>query len=456
MKNKATLITLLILFVFCNIGKARLFVVDDLLKTVERSGRELAAGKTRKGIRNRLNAAIKNNPQSTYLELAKNLVIDLSTSIETTANSKYNTPLLDTTLPFHFIACSANWTSPLKQFTKKHPRDPMTAILSRDRSVIGSLLPQLSDRSPTRSYYSTERMPKIPRVCDMALLAIEFHSKCRFNSYASSGTLFHELPIEKRNKMIHHIERWWSENKGKSIAAGIRSQLPYTDFYGKVWIAKNLANLRGKEQKSNRKYSIEILRTLVLKNRGHAAACAAETLAELDDYSAVDIFYSRWKQLLNKPVKNSDSSYVVFYLTDYGTRRDWELLHTLAKREIEQGVVAGNARIWPALVNCNKAKTSLFAIPGLALALTQTRISGSRSFKSVRSQAFSYADLAVEYLQKLTKIDFGYRRDSSVKKRTAAIQKAQDWWNSKGSKQYTFDNIEAIMKKMANKASYKK
>lgn len=48
MKNKTALIALLLLFSICNIGKARLFVVDDLLKTVERSGRELATGKTRK------------------------------------------------------------------------------------------------------------------------------------------------------------------------------------------------------------------------------------------------------------------------------------------------------------------------------------------------------------------------------------------------------------------------
>ncbi|TFH47460.1 MAG: hypothetical protein E4H01_08315 [Lysobacterales bacterium] len=326
----------------------------------------------------------------------------------------------------------------------------MAAILSPDRSTIDSLLPHLSDLSPTRSYcdLGMRGVPTIPRVCDMALLAIEFHSKCRFHFNASTGKLFHELPLEERTKTIHHIEKWWAENKSKSVSEGIRSQLPHADFYAKVWMAKRLAALG---EKADREYAVAILKSLVHENWGHTAAHAASALADLNDISPVDVFYTRWKASLDKPGKIYDS-YVVFYLTDHGTRREWELLHQLAAREIEKGLDAGIARIWPALVNCSKAKTSPLAIPGLALALTQTRLSGSRSFKGGASQAFSYADTAVEHLQELTKRDFGYRRDASADERNAAIEKARRWWATEGSKEYTFDYVEVLEKKRANKA----
>jgi len=139
-------------------------------------------------------------------------------------------------------------------------------------------------------------------------------------------------------------------------------------------------------------------------------------------------------------------------LTDYGTRREWELLHKLAKKEIEQGLDVGAARIWPALVNCGKARTSFFGIPSLALALSRTRISGCRSLEGVGSQPFSYADTAAEKLQMLTKEDFGYLPGGSPEERAAAIRRAQQWWDDEGSKRYTFDRIEALLRETANQS----
>ena len=445
----------LLLLGLCDVARAELIMWDDLLKAADQAGKDLADGKDRKAVLDQLNQALEKNPGSPYLGLAGELSKDLSKSLERAANTpetKGAIPLMETTLPIHLVAYSANWGPPLDLFMKKHTRDPMTAILSMDRSAIESLLPQLRNQSPTRSYcyWGLRGVPKIPRVCDMALLAIEFHSKCRFHFNASTGRLFHELPIEDRIKTRQHIEKWWAENKRKSTSAGIRSQLPHADFYAKVWMAKNLANLADDEGKSDREYAIEVLRTLVRENWGHPAAHAANALAEFDDFSPVEVFYTRWKQSLGKPGKIYDS-YVVFYLTHYGTRREWELLHKLAQREIDQGLDAGIARIWPALVNCSKASSSPLAIPGLALALTQTKISGSRSVKGTSSQPFSYADTAVEHLQKLTGVDFGYRRNGSAEERSVAIQKAQKWWRTEGSKKFTFDYFETMIDERANK-----
>jgi len=71
----------------------------------------------------------------------------------------------------------------------------------------------------------------------------------------------------------------------------------------------------------------------------------------------------------------------------------------------------------------------------------------------VASDGFYFADKAVENLQNLTENDFGYRRDDSRKERSAAIQKAQEWWKVEGRKEYTFDYIEAMMDEAPNKGA---
>lgn len=448
MKARSTLTTLFLLLDIATFSNAELIPSDDLWGAIAQSGYKLTLGKDRSAIHEYLSAAITDNQKSSYSEQARRLRDDLSLTLKTAStlsDGEQVMPLMETSLPIHLVAYSSNWGRPLEKFLKNHPRDPMAAILSRDRSVINLLLTQLSNRSPTRSYRGVAPamgdVPKIPRVCDMAILAIEFHSNCRFHFNASSGKLFHELPPKKQTKIIRQIEKWWSDNKNNSVSAGIRSQLPNADFYGKVWMAKRLSALGKKGEESDREYAVEILRSLVKENWGYTAAYAANALAELDDYSSVDVFYARWLSSLDRPGKIYDS-HVAFYLTDYGKRREWELLHKLAQGEIQEGLDAGTARIWPALVNCRKANSSALAIPGLALALTQTKVSGSRYIKDAGSQAFSYADTATEHLQKLTKVDFRYRREGSAQERTTAIRKAQAWWDSEGRRLYTFDSIE--------------
>jgi hypothetical protein len=283
-------------------------------------------------------------------------------------------------------------------------------------------------------------VPHFVLACDMAIMAIEFHSKCRFNYKASSGYMFHDLTIEDRAKTIHRIEDWWNEVKTKSVGEGIRAQIPHADFREKLLMAQNLAQLGGEDSKSDRLYATELLKKLVQENVGDTAIEAASALANIGDFSPVDIFYDRLKDTLGKTEHGCDSS-MVYYLTDHGTRREWELLNKLAQEEINRGIAAGNAKIWVALVNCSKAESSPLAIPGLALALSQTQCAGNRVVNNI-SQDISYADFAIEHLQKVAKIDFGYHLNDSEGDRAAAIRRAQAWWKAEGIKKYSFDSAQ--------------
>src|SRR5207249_1698500 len=116
------------------------------------------------------------------------------------------------------IAYTENWDGPLKEHLKAHPDDPVSRLVGRDRAVIAELIPLLTDRSPTRSYrypMSTTEHLCVPRVCDFALLLIEYHSLCKFHDNASTALLLHEIPDLEQEKIAKRIADWWAENKNK-------------------------------------------------------------------------------------------------------------------------------------------------------------------------------------------------------------------------------------------------
>ncbi len=459
MRIRFNILASLMFFALASICRADLFPWDELLKQFDHAGQSLALGEERQEILDRLNRAIEKNAESSYRDLARRLSRDLSESIRKASElpkpeqSLVKNPekyLMETTIPLYLIAFRGNYPS-LRNFIRQNPRDPACLILSKDRTMIERLLPLLSDPSPTRSYNSGKgfgQFPKVARTCDVAMLMIEFFSQCRFHVHTSSGELFRDLPADDRRNMAQHIEKWWRENKDKSIATGIRSQLPHANLCSKVLMAKTLASFEGKQNAEDKEYGLQLLRNVVRENEGDFAVLAANALASFGDFTPIDVFYSRGQACLSKPGKVYDSC-VVVYLTHYGKRREWELLTELARREIENGLGVGTARVWPSLVSCSVARSSPMAIPGVALALTQTRVSGSRSLIGVvGSQPFSRADVAAERLQELTSMDFGYRPDSSPEDRAAAIRKAHKWWTEEGKNKFTFDYIEEHLMKL--------
>jgi hypothetical protein len=113
----------------------------------------------------------------------------------------------------------------------------------------------------------------------------------------------------------------------------------------------------------------------------------------------------------------------------------------IGEREIRQGRKPGSGLVWHALLNSGQADKTPYAIPALGLALSQTQNTGSRHNEG-GGQQFSPADVATEFLQKQSGVDFGYWRGDPAEKRAAGIRRAQKWWADEGKAKYTFDYIE--------------
>lgn len=419
-------------------------IYDKLSAAVDKAGTELAGGQERQLVLDHLQIVLQKYPASTYHDFAQQLANDLDRSIHQAPSTlpDVSKPMMDTTIPTMMVyrENERSWAKCISQ----NPTDPTAHLLGADRNIIDKLIPMLSDLSPTRSFENeivAGDLPEVPRVCDYALLAIQLHSRCRFHFNESTATPFHALPIADRTKVIQRISKWWLENRNRSVADGIRAQLPQGGYYAKIWMAEQLAGLDEGDRAANRADAIDVLKTLAAENNGYSGVPAAEALARLGDLSPMKLFRQRCVDALEKPGHIMESA-MVFYMTDHGTRQDWELLNRLAQRELDQGKDAGSAVVSSSLVNCSKAATSPFAIPGLALALTKTEKTGSRSVDGTISQSFSYADTATEKLQNLTGQDFGYQPAGTDSERSAAIAKAHAWWTAQGSKKYTFDRLE--------------
>jgi hypothetical protein len=450
----------LILSLACSIATAQHIIWDDVLKAIDRAGTELAHGDDRKAVHDRLCLAIKANPQSIYLDAAKQLSADLSASCQTSptntvgASSRRGqspSSLMNSQMPLGFLSYRQNWDTALPHFVAEHPNDPMVEVLSHGRKSIDTLLESLHDTAPTRSYPETifgelsDTIPQIPRECDMAIEAIEFITLCKLYRSAMPRLTFHQLIPSERDAIDKHIEEWWRNNRAKTIAEGIRAQLAFGDFNSKVWMAENLARMTNAPGNADHLYGLDVLRSLVRDNLedGFKTEYAARALAEFKDFSPVEMLFTRWKEPLGRAGIVYDVHFI-WHLTDYGGQREWELMNAIAQKEIEQGLDADTARVWPSLVNCQKARTSRLAIPSLALALSQTRNSGVRNVKG--NQPFSYADKATEYLQQLTGANFGYSCNGTPEERAAAIQRAQRWWLEEGSDEYSSARLSNSIK----------
>jgi hypothetical protein len=408
---------------------------------------DLCAGKDRRQIADRLKPVVAANAASGYHKLVQEFLADLTESLKS-APRPGDAPekrLADTRLPFSVLKFTENWGEPLKRLLVEEPNDPACQLMAAGRGAIDRLLPLLNDRSPTRAprHKLDGRLVPHPRVCDVALAIIEYHAICRFHHDTIFGTALYQLPEDRRRAVVGRVGAWWQKNRDKSVAAGVRAQLPYAASYPeKVWMAKSLVRLGEGQTTGDKEFGIDVLRDMVREyRRSHVGAYAANALAELGDTSAVDVFYEEWKSWLGRPGLIHDSN-IVFYLCAHGKRREWELLYAIAVEEVGDGQRPANGVVWAAVINSGQAETNPYALPFLGLALGQTETTGNRFVAGVGGQSFSHADLAAECLQKQLGKDFGYRVAGSEEERRAAIRQARQWWYTEGKAKYTFNAIE--------------
>jgi hypothetical protein len=174
----------------------------------------------------------------------------------------------------------------------------------------------------------------------------------------------------------------------------------------------------------------------------------AETLERYGDTSPVEEVYRRLAAARGKTGDVEPG--LVFYLIRHAKRREWELLTSLAV----EGFAAhrdGNisSTVGMTIVNSEAGRTELWAVPAIALALDRAEVTGSRSVPGVGSQAYSLADKAVEQLQIVTGVNFGYRVNGTPAERRESLERARKWWRDEGATRYTFDGIEALLQKAA-------
>ena len=425
---------------------------DDLARAFSKVAEGLAAGEDRAKLYDGLTAALKKNKddKSHFLILTRTLADDIKESAKSApklASSKdvAASPikhLRDTKFEPFLLARFDDVDKQFKDHLAAIPDDPVTRLVAKDRAIISELIPLLTDRTPTRGYHksnwSSERL-RVPRVCDYALLLIEYHSLCTFHDNASTGELLHELPdIERpysttREKVAKRVAEWWKVNQSKSIAAGLRDQIAFSnDAYGKFAMVRRLLQ---HEDPADKAFALETLRAYVRRYPGnHTSAIAGEMLAQHGDFTLIDEIYKTWNPFRDKPGHYLYDAKLIWHLCKYGKRREWDLLYDISVSEIamKEKWPGGRSKAWGSVVEGAKATKTPMVIPFLGMGLTEANADAER---------------LVYQLQLLTGKDFGYDFYGKAEEKPAAIKRAQKWWDDEGKAKYTFDYIEKNMVK---------
>ncbi len=499
MNVKQTLLAFLLFsLLYGNVYAER--IAYEEMPAIQKVAEDLAVGIDRQVILERLDLAIEKDAQQSPFEMmlwgksfrslthhgqerAKRLRDDLADSIKL-AKARKNSPwniyrlpyqnLMETKCPISYIKHSYKWDD-LAKFIRENPNDPMSIILKMNQSdAMAALYPMWTDRSPVRSYQDghfrimtfTERYVafKLPRVCDMAVEAMIFHADKQFKVGNLHIKEFHKWTFEEQYQLMGQIKKWRKSHHEEHLVNTVKKQLSETiiknldkvmlkqhtdiDDFELAWHAYRLLKLTGKKTEADRKYGTELLLSMVRSKSDRAAVCAANLLASLNNNSAIEIIHDRIKKKVDsKEIANINN--MVEYLAIYGGRREWELLHSLTDLDMKQNDSKSSyIKVSETIKDSSQIMSLQLTIPSLAQMLTQKRIIKSRTINKIE-QLYTYADIAVERLQILTKEDFGYQINGTKKERTAAIAKAQKWWIATGRTKYSFDNIEKQLKQIA-------
>jgi len=426
---------------------------DSLLRIVADAGRDLNKGASRPEVLAMLEVGLKDNQQSSFRPLAERLAADLRLSIQrekelarqgATVARHPERFLMETRMRGY--SWRFGWN---QRWLRANPEDPATLLVKEGRDAIPRLIPALRDRSPMRSQAASDLedgVPYLPRACDMAIQLITYHSRCHWFNDATYGVgLFSARPQAAQEDAINRIKAWWAANKSKSVEQGIRAQYEQAGLYGKSWMAEQLIRL-GDERMDPalRSEGIARLRELLRLRKVAIPEYVARVLARYGE-SALPTMMKWLQRALDEPgvfIKTD----AVFYVVRHGGRESWDLILKLALREKREGVHPGHSPFLPSLANLHSPTEPRWAVPVLGLLLDRTQNTGSRHVGGDIEpyQSFSNADVATERLQKLTGEGFGYRRSDAATNRTAAIKRAQEWWQREGRAKWTLDAIDRM------------
>ena len=403
---------------------------------VDKVGVRLAKGDDRQKILEEFNAALGKYAKEDVLQYGKRLSTDLAESIKTAARADEPDPVkrfAETKLPRNLLRFYHVDLKRFRQFATDNPTDPAAQIISADRKIIERLLPALQNRAPTRGYSGADLgdTPYVARVSDCAIALIQFHSLCVFYDN-SSGGWFHTFDQwnqkkDRQKEVIEEVNAWWTACRDKSVTEGILAHLPQATSRAQAQMVKNLLELGRNGDNTAQKAAVQTMRGL-LRGTNDERFEYANTLAKIGDFTALDIFYDELK--IRSPMKVPN----IIFLAKHGKQREWELLVNTYPHE------SVNIFVCPRSVEAAKVP---YAIPILGVALNRTEVRVIQRFPE--KETFSPAELATEFLQIQTGVDFGYSARAPEPQRAAAIKKAQQWWAAEGKAKYTLDYIEKEM-----------
>lgn len=428
--------------------QAELLPIDGLSKTLVTTCKQMHAGEDRQKLANELNKSIKKHPKSYYAATALSLLADLNASIATqkldATHRRTRFFYEESKLPDYMFRWgnAKNYPKGFEEYAK----DPFAFVFKGKREEsIATLIPLLTDRRPTRGigYHGISgEIPDVPRVCDVAIAAIELLSQCHFQHNASQRKVFHTLPAAEAKTIRDRISAWWKKNQNKSVADGIRDQLPHASPYGQIEMAVALG--KRTDDPKCKADALAFLHALFDRTvQLHYKVRVAEGLEKLADTTTVTYFLQQHKKHLGQSTRTG-STPATWYLLRHHTPEVLRVLHQLAEQETKQN----DTSFLRAFTRWDT--DSVWAIPGVALGLTQTtpnRDEAKHSPDDPNKKYFYQAELSVYRLQQLTGINFGYSKKGTDAQRLAAIKAAQKWWETQGKKLYSVDAIEARQKK---------
>lgn len=292
--------------------------------------------------------------------------------------------------------------------------------------AIPYLIEALEDDTPTRTIAFQRFFYPIHFILrrqDVAMKCLERIVGCQFYNEASTAIHLYSDTPERRASAIANVKAWWKKSKGTTQARMVRNQLALMDenaslrVYARIHALEVLAMLEGPEA------VMEEGMRLLAEDKYGLNSPVMEFLDHVDPGAPVRLVFKRfWGN------KTQDGDYT--YVLKYGDQKVYrEIVKRLnATGSLDPGAwVASDQAEWAAQYGQN------WAIPIVAKVLDKTKMTGARYVnEKIGSQPFSNADEAAEIFQKLTGMDFGYRREGGEAERLAAINKARDWWEGKG------------------------
>lgn len=290
---------------------------------------------------------------------------------------------------------------------------PADQIVAIGPPAIPFLINTLEDDTPTRTIAWQRSFYPIRFVLrrqDIAIKCLERIVGCDFYDEAATYIHFYMDSEERKQSVIANVNKWWAESKDTSQTVMVRNQLKLISTnvtlrqYARINTLEVLAMLEGPEA------VVEEGTTLLAEEKDWLNGPVRSMLSQVDPRTPVrQAFDCFWQ-------KEGEGAALTIVL-QYG---DKKVYTELTRRFETKGDLGGGSWNAPDQIRSAARYGLNWAIPIVATAMDGKKL----TMKYKNDVNF----VAVEKLQELTGMDFGYNREKSEQDRKAALERALVWW----------------------------